>query len=112
MNHDDIELGEIIEVERRPRAGVVVSVRLSPTEADALQAIAEHRDLTLSQVAREAIRAYLAQEQRERNPVVGAWTIAASEQGSIELVYGAHGAMVRTVGSNPTPAQTTHPPAP
>lgn len=58
---DNIELGdEAIEVERRERAGVVVSVRLSAEEADRLQDIAESRKTTLSRVAREVIAAYLA----------------------------------------------------
>ena len=55
MGPDDIELGdEVIEVERRERAGVVVSVRLSAEEADRLQRMAEDRKTTLSRVAREA----------------------------------------------------------
>ena len=61
MGPKDVELGdEVIEVERRPRAGVVLSVRLSPDEADRLQGIAEARRTTLSQVAREAITSYLS----------------------------------------------------
>jgi len=61
MERSDVELGdELIEVERRPRAGVVVSVRISADEADALQALAERRRATLSQVAKEAIVAYLS----------------------------------------------------
>jgi hypothetical protein len=61
MGPDDIELGdEPIRVERRPRAGVVVSVRLSPNEADELLTIAEARHTTLSQIAREAISGYIA----------------------------------------------------
>ncbi len=58
---DDIELGdEPIDVERRPRAGVVVSVRLTAEEADRLQTIADGHNTTLSRVAREAIERYLA----------------------------------------------------
>lgn len=61
LGPDDIELGdEAIEVERRERAGVVVSVRLSAEEADRLQDIAEGRKTTLARVAREAIELYLA----------------------------------------------------
>jgi hypothetical protein len=61
MGPDDIELGdEMIEVERRAHAGVVVSVRLSAEEADRLQDMAEDRKTTLSRVAREAIVTYLA----------------------------------------------------
>ena len=66
MGPDDIELGdEVIEVERRERAGVVVSVRLSAEEADRLQSMAEDRKTTLSRVAREAIATYLANGLRE-----------------------------------------------
>jgi predicted DNA-binding ribbon-helix-helix protein len=58
---DNIELGdEAIEVERRERAGVVVSIRLSADEADQLQDIAESRKTTLSRVVREVIASYLA----------------------------------------------------
>src|SRR5713101_5745245 len=61
MEPKDIELGdELIEVERRPRSGVVISVRLSPDEADQLQAKAQARRTTLSSVAREAITSYLS----------------------------------------------------
>ena len=61
MGPEDIELGdELIEVERRPRAGVVVSVRLSADEADRLQRLADERKTTLSHVAQEALSAYLA----------------------------------------------------
>ncbi len=67
MNSAEIELDdEAIEVERRPRSGVVVSVRLAPDEADLLQSIAERRRTTLSQVAREAIIGYLASEPVEK----------------------------------------------
>ncbi len=60
MDRTDVEMGEeTLDVERRPRAGVVVSVRLSPQEADRLQDVAERRRLTISQVAREALSAYL-----------------------------------------------------
>ena len=61
MGPDDIELGdEVVEVERRPRSGVVVAVRLTADEADLLQTIAEGRKTTLSRIAWEAISRYLA----------------------------------------------------
>ena len=61
MRPEDIELGDdVIEVERKPRAGVVVSVRLSADEANRLQQLAEERRTTLSHVAQEALSAYLA----------------------------------------------------
>ena len=46
---------EPVEVERRARAGVVVSIRLSPEEADRLQELAAERNTTLSRLGREAI---------------------------------------------------------
>lgn len=49
-----------IEVERQPTAGVVVSVRLSPREADALRQLASERKSTLSDLARTALTAMLA----------------------------------------------------
>ena len=65
MGPDEIELGDdMIDVERRERAGVVVSVRLSAEEADQLQSIAEDRKTTLSRVAREAIATYLVNDHR------------------------------------------------
>lgn len=65
MRHEDIELGEdAIEVERKPRAGVVISVRLSADEADRLQQLAEERKTTLSHVAHEALSAFLARDSR------------------------------------------------
>ena len=57
---DAFELGaERVAVERPRRAGVVLSVRLGPEEADQLQELAEQRKLTLSQVVREAIASYV-----------------------------------------------------
>jgi len=71
MGPEDIELGEdVIEVERKPRAGVVVSIRLSADEAARLQRLAEERETTLSQVAQEALSAFLAHDSR-RAPVAG-----------------------------------------
>lgn len=99
MESKDLELGnEPVEVERRPRSGVVVSVRLSPGEADQLGAIAERRRMTLSQVAREAISSYLAGGMI-RNPAAAPWTGTTSGNSNLELVYGSYGAIVRTEGS-------------
>jgi hypothetical protein len=37
MGLDDIDLGDdVIEVERKPRAGVIISIRLSAEDADQL----------------------------------------------------------------------------
>ena len=72
MEPNDIELGdEVLDVERRPKAGAVVSVRLTPDETGRLQAIARSRHVTLSQVTREAITSYLS---RAPVPMVAALT--------------------------------------
>jgi len=56
----DIEFGDApVEVERAPRPGVVLSVRLSPEAADLLEQIAEARHAPLTQVAKEALNEYL-----------------------------------------------------
>ena len=99
MGPDDIEPGdEVIDVERKPRAGVVVSVRLSAEEADQLQRIAEGRKTTLSRIAREAPTGYLVHGP-ERAPTAGPWTGTVSIGGHFELSYAAHGATARTAGS-------------
>jgi hypothetical protein len=109
MGPDDIELGdEVIEVERKPRAGVVVSVRLSADEADQLQNIAEQRETTLSKVAREAVAAYLTHGP-DRGPVTSPWTGTVSSSvvgGHFQLTYVQHGANFETTGSvmDPTKA--------
>jgi hypothetical protein len=99
MGPNDIELGdEVIEVERKPRAGVVVSVRLSAEEADQLQNIAEQRQTTLSKVAREALTGYLAHGP-EKAPVMGSWTGTVGVGGHFELTYAHHGSAPQTAGS-------------
>jgi predicted transcriptional regulator len=97
MDPSDIELGdEPIELERRSRAGVVVSVRLSPDEADRLQDIAERRQTTLSRVAREAIKTYLTHGP-VKQPAASPWT-GASSFGQLVLSYSGFGSTVRTSG--------------
>lgn len=99
MGPDDIELGDdVIEVEKNPRAGVVVSVRLSAEEADQLQNLAEQRRTTLSSVAREALSSYLAHGP-ERPPAAGPWTGTVGTGGHFELSYASHGTFAQTVGS-------------
>jgi predicted transcriptional regulator len=90
---------EALEVERRPRSGVVVSVRLSPDEADALQNIAERGRLTLSQVAREAIRQYLSGGKTTKDPAVTPWMATISGQANLEVVYSFYGTTAQTEGS-------------
>lgn len=54
--HDEFEMSdEQVEVERRPKAGAVLSVRLSQEEMEQLQAVAQQRKMTVSQLAREAL---------------------------------------------------------
>jgi hypothetical protein len=85
---DDIELGDdVIEVERKPRAGVVVSVRLSPEEADQLQAIAERRGVSLSRVAREALSGYLMYGP-DRPTIIGPWSHTIGLGGHFEPTGG------------------------
>ncbi len=98
MGPDDIELGDVIEVDRKPRAGVVVSVRLSAEEADQLQDIAARRKTTLSRVAREALTAYLAHGP-DRAPAMGPWTGTAGVVGNFTLSYPDTGSTVETVDS-------------
>lgn len=99
MGPDDIELGDdVIEVEKKPRAGVVVSVRLSADEADQLLSIAEMRGTTLSRVAREALGAYILHGPR-RPIAVGPWTGTMSS-GNLALSFTqVHGEAPQTVGS-------------
>jgi len=109
MRSEDIELGEILEVERKSRAGVVVSVRLSADEADELQRLAEQRGTTLSKVAREAITSYLAHGPN-RGIEIGPWTGTVSSSkmgGSFELTFSPSSSTAETAGSvrefSPTP---------
>lgn len=99
MGPDDIELGDdVIEVEKKPRAGVVVSVRLSADEADQLQSIAEKRGTTLSRVTREALSSYILHGP-QRPITVGPWTGTMSG-GDLALSFTqSHGEAAQTVGS-------------
>jgi hypothetical protein len=60
---DDFQPGEDVtdsfEEPRRP-SGIVVSVRLAPQDADRLIDLAEETGRTVSQIARQAIRSFLA----------------------------------------------------
>jgi hypothetical protein len=89
---------EPLAVERRPRAGVVVSVRLSPEEADRLEGLAESRRMTLSQVVREAISMYL----RSGPPAAAAgspWTATTfNEMAPLTVIATGYGAVTRTRG--------------
>jgi predicted transcriptional regulator len=97
MGPEDIELGEgTVRVERRPKAGVVVSVRLAPEEADQLEEIAERRGVPLSRVAREAIVTYLTRGPLAQ-PAVAPWTVA-STAGALSVRYSEYGVVSSTTG--------------
>ena len=99
MGPDDIELGdEVIEVEKKPRAGVVVSVRLSAEEADRLQDLADKRGISLSRVAREALSGYLAHGP-ERPPAIGPWSHTIGLGGHFETPDVSRRATAQTAGS-------------
>lgn len=75
---------EPVQVERRARADVVISVRLSRDEADQLQKAAKRANKTLSQTAREAIVGCLSGDV----PVSAGssqWTIASNGGGPVYL---------------------------
>lgn len=111
MERQDIELGdEPVQVGRKRRAGVVVSVRLSADEAERLMQLAEERKVSLSQVAREAITTYLLHGPVHQ-PAASPWTGTVTGFGNLELSYVAYGATVRTGGSvQETPRPKVAPP--
>ncbi len=110
MNHSDYELGDQpIEVERRPRSGVVISVRLSAEEADLLSDVAEANGKTVSQVTREALTRYL------REPVKSAqqtpsWTGTSTGSSNLEITSGPSAPKTRGQMIDPaTLIRTAHP---
>jgi len=77
MKQDDYILGEDItdEIERVKRPGLVVSARLDHADAARLLALARATNRTVSQVAREAIKLFIAQsESNGRLQVEATWT--------------------------------------
>ena len=95
MGPDDVEWGtEPLQVERPRRAGVVISVRLAPEEADRLEDLAEKRGTTLSGIAREAITGYLNQGAYAP-PAAAAWTFSGV---NMSLGYKHYGPTTRTRG--------------
>lgn len=59
MERSDFELGEQVDAETLPHSGIVVSVRLTADEADALLDLAEREGKSLARVAREALLRYV-----------------------------------------------------
>lgn len=96
---EDYELDdEPVQVERRARADVVISVRLSRDEADQLQRAARRSNKTLSQTAREAIVGCLSGDAgvSAGSPL---WTIASNGGGPVYLkVRGDDGVGAQTAG--------------
>lgn len=87
MDRRDIELGtEPVEVETRPRAGVVVSARLTGAEAEWLFAFARQHNKRVAQVAREAILAFLRNggEPSTRN---SGWTGTVGSGAGLNLSF-------------------------
>lgn len=98
MDRENIELTkETVKVERRPRSGIVISVRLSPAEADQLQEMAEARGLTISQIARKAVSSYLKGQYGQTPPV---WPFMGTTTGGahFELSYKEFGSTIETIG--------------
>src|SRR5205823_5557975 len=89
IDPSEFEPGEDVThlVERRKKpAGVVVSVRLDPERADALENLAEQVGKTISQVAREALNAYIDRGGRTgaASPMI---TVSGADVGPISI-YG------------------------
>lgn len=68
LEPEEFEAGENVtdKVRRNKSGGIVVSVRLTKEDSDALVRVAEESGKTVSQVARQAIRAFLS--QRAQHP--------------------------------------------
>jgi predicted DNA-binding ribbon-helix-helix protein len=103
---EDFEAGdEPVEVERRPRAGAVLSIRLTSEEFEQLQELAKARRMTLSRLGRTAILSYLeGGEQWSNLPVQ--WTVAMPFPGvlpaaatfNVELIVTSPGRQSVTAG--------------
>lgn len=65
MRREDVELGDEVEVRKRPTRDVVVSVRLTERDAERLMALAEQKESTISSLAREALIAFLDRSRIE-----------------------------------------------
>ena len=85
LDPSQFELGEDVTAQFEPptkkKSGIVVSVRLSPEDADELLSLSEKTDRTVSQVAREAIRRYLAGTSHPA--VLGGPTVMVRDFGSV-----------------------------
>lgn len=88
-NREDYVLGKNITeavASKKRDATAVLSVRLSAEEVKALEAVSAATGRTMSQVAREALKAYLHRQERIAQPTVtisaGAWSGFTSSTGS------------------------------
>lgn len=101
VDRDQFEAGdEPIEVERRARAAVVVSIRLSAEEADRLQELAAQRNTTLSRLGREAIVQLLDGEAPRQSGLLGVmWTATSTFQNNLQLSPGKPERTVWTSGN-------------
>lgn len=89
MNQDQFEPGEDVtdefDVTRKP-TGMVVSVRLAPEDANRLSARAEETGMTVSQLARQAIRSFLNFGGGRRTAIAGYSMEVASESSGWKVV--------------------------
>jgi hypothetical protein len=89
--------GEPLEVERRPRAGAVISVRLSADEAECFTNVAVQRRMTVSALGREAIMEYL-RHTPSGMLAASPWTGVTDGNSSLQLIIPTARPVVRTDG--------------
>jgi len=90
--------GEPLEVERRPRSGAVVSVRLSADEAEHLMNLATQRRMTVSALGREAILAYIQRVPSARL-AAATWTGATNGNTFLQIINPTNRPIIRTDGA-------------
>jgi hypothetical protein len=96
---------DVTEEFEKPRhaSGMVVSVRLGAEDAENLVTLAEESGRTVSQVARQAIRAYLSFSGRK----VDTTEVTVASEGSLGLVIRLQGSSVATQVAAPIPSPYT-----
>jgi len=92
---------EVLDVDRRPRSGVVVSVRLSEQEAIHLSGIAAARRMTMSQVVRQAVSEFLNGVSVERLAAMpwAPWSGATTAHAPLQLIVPSSRPVLRTEGA-------------
>lgn len=98
---------EPIKVKRQPRSGTVISVRISPEEADRLYEVAESRGKTVSQIAREAIGNYV--NSSVSSPPNAALQVMVTGTALSNFVVSSGAPNIQTRGSVAEPAVHSHP---